>query len=64
MRRATHRMSNQAQMQHSTPISARCPQFLMYKDEGGGTSVVSMLFDDADEHFRHIIDYAPLPLPP
>jgi hypothetical protein len=36
----------------------------MYRDEGGGTSVVSMLFDDADEHFRHIIDYAPLPLPP
>jgi len=29
-----------------------------------GDGVVSMLFDDAEESFRHIIDYAPLPLPP
>lgn len=38
-------------------------QFLVYKEEGGSAPVVSMLFDNADESFRHIIDYAPLPLP-
>ncbi len=34
-------------------------QFIIYEDD---TAAVSMLFDDANESFRHIIDYAPLPL--
>ena len=36
-------------------------QFIIYEDDA--IACVSMLFDDASESFRHIIDYAPLLLP-
>ena len=62
-RRVQARFRCQGRINHDPanykPESVRA-QLILYE---GPTPVFSVLFDDAEERFRHIMDFGPVPLP-